>query len=212
VLNVERPISIIIVDDHPIVRSSLRAYLSSLPEFEVVGEAESGEAAILLIRQYLPDVVLMDLILPGRSSIDTTRLVKQVSPNTNVIVLTSSHKSELIYKALRAGASSYISKDQKMEYLTRTIHKVMKGQITVPPRVAYLILENMPSLVNDDGDMLCELTDREIEVLNLIADGYSSNKIADELSINQKIVDGHIRNILSKLQFIGETNFDNVLG
>lgn len=117
------PITILIVDDHEVVRKGVRGYLDSLPEFEVVGEAYSGEEAVDLVKLHIPDVVLMDLILPGMDGVETTREVKNISPRTQVVVLTSYHDDTLIFPALKAGAISYILKDMKMKKLAETVRK-----------------------------------------------------------------------------------------
>src|SRR3972149_2531177 len=108
------PISILIVDDHEVVRNGLRGYIETLPEFQVVGEAVSGEEALVLVSEHIPDIVLLDLILPGMDGVETTRHVKQISPRTQVVVLTSYHEDAHILPALKAGAISYILKDMKM--------------------------------------------------------------------------------------------------
>lgn len=199
------PITILIVDDHEVVCKGVHAYLDTLNEFDVIGEAYSGEEAIELVNQHIPDVVLMDLILPGMDGVETTRQVKQISPRTQVVVLTSYHEDTLIFPALKAGAISYILKDLKMEKLADAIRKAHHGEVTLHPRVASRVLQNIRT-ENQAGDEINpELTGRELEVLKLIANGYPNSQIAEELVISENTVKGHVSNILSKLHLTDRT-------
>ena len=199
------PITILIVDDHEVVRKGVRGYLDSLPEFEVVGEAYSGEEAIDLVKMHIPDVVLMDLILPGIDGVETTRIVKNISPRTQVVVLTSFHDDTLIFPALKAGAISYILKDMKMNKLADAVQKAHKGEVILHPKVAARVLQNIRSENQVDDDMYTALTERELEVLMLIANGYPNSQIAEELVISENTVKGHVSNILSKLHLADRT-------
>lgn len=199
------PITILIVDDHEVVRKGVRGYLDSLPEFEVVGEAYSGEEAIDLVKLHIPDVVLMDLILPGIDGVETTRIVKNISPRTQVVVLTSFHDDTLIFPALKAGAISYILKDMKMNKLADAVQKAHKGEVILHPKVAARVLQNIRSENQVDDDMYTALTERELEVLMLIANGYPNSQIAEELVISENTVKGHVSNILSKLHLADRT-------
>jgi two-component system, NarL family, response regulator LiaR len=199
------PISILIVDDHEVVRNGIRAYLDTLPDFLVVGEAATGEEAIKLVGDFIPDVVLMDLIMPGMDGIETTREVKKVSPRTQVVVLTSYHEDEHIFPALKAGAISYILKDMKMEKLAETIQRAVCGEVTLHPFVASRVLRNLRG-ENMDGEALyADLTERELDVLKVIASGLSNSQIAEQLVISENTVKGHVSNILSKLHLADRT-------
>lgn len=199
------PMSILIVDDHEVVRKGLRSYLETLPEFQVVGEAVSGEAAVSLVGELIPDIVLLDLIMPGMDGVEATRRIKQVSPRTHVVVLTSYHEDIHIFPALKAGAIAYILKDMKMDKLAEVLHRAMQGEVTLHPRVATRVLQNIRG-ENDDGQqVLAELTDRELDVLKLIANGFSNNQIAERLFISENTVKGHVSNILSKLHLADRT-------
>jgi two-component system, NarL family, response regulator LiaR len=199
------PISIIIVDDHEVVRNGIRSFIETLPDFQVVGEAASGEEAIKLVGEQIPDVVLMDLIMPGMDGIETTREVKKVSPRTQVVVLTSYHEDEHIFPALKAGAISYLLKDMKMEKLAETIQRAVRGEVTLHPFIAARVLRNLRG-ENTDGEALyAELTERELDVLKLIANGLSNSQIAAELVISENTVKGHVSNILSKLHLADRT-------
>ncbi len=199
------PISILIVDDHEVVRNGIRSFLETLPDFLVVGEAASGEEAIKLVSDFIPDVVLMDLIMPGMDGIETTRQVKKVSPRTQVVVLTSYHEDEHIFPALKAGAISYILKDMKMDKLAETIQRAVRGEVTLHPFVASRVLRNLRG-ENMDGEALyADLTERELDVLKLIANGLSNSQIAEQLVISENTVKGHVSNILSKLHLADRT-------
>ncbi len=198
------PITILIVDDHEVVRKGIRGYLETLAEFQVVGEAACGEEAVRLVQDLIPDVVLMDLIMPGMDGIDTTREVKKVSPRTQVVVLTSYHEDEHIFPALKAGAISYVLKDMKMEKLAETIQRAVNGEVTLHPLVAARVLRNLRG-ESEDESFYAELTERELDVLKLIANGLSNGQIADQLVISENTVKGHVGNILSKLHLADRT-------
>ncbi len=201
----DNPISIIIVDDHEVVRNGIRAYLETQPFFSVVGEAASGKEAIDLVSELIPDVVLMDLIMPGMDGIETTRRIKKISPRTQVVVLTSYHEDIHIFPALKAGATSYILKDMKMEKLVEALNRAVQGEVTLHPRVASRVLQNIRGEYADEPQLFTELTERELDVLKLIANGLTNNQIAESLTISENTVKGHVSNILSKLHLMDRT-------
>lgn len=198
------PITVLIVDDHEVVRKGVCGYLDTLPDYEVVGEADSGERAIELAKQLVPDVILMDLMLPGIDGVETTRIVKNFSPRTQIVVLTSYHDDSLIFPALKAGAISYILKDMKMDKLAEAITKAHHGEVILHPKVASRVLQNIRK-DDDDSIIYTELTERELDVLKLIANGSSNSQIAEELVISENTVKGHVSNILSKLHLADRT-------
>jgi NarL family two-component system response regulator LiaR len=198
------PISILIVDDHEVVRNGIRAYLETLPKFNVVGEAASGEEAIKMAGELIPDVVLMDLVMPGMDGIETTREVKKISPRTQIVVLTSYHEDEQIFPALKAGAISYVLKDMKMDKLAEAIQSAIHGEVTLHPLVATRVLRNLRGESQDES-FYAELTNRELEVLKFIANGLSNSQIAEQLVISANTVKGHVSNILSKLHLADRT-------
>jgi DNA-binding NarL/FixJ family response regulator len=199
-----KQIDILIVDDHEVVRHGLREFLQASPDFEVVGDAKNGEVAVELTAQHIPDVVLMDLVMPGMDGVETTRQVKNISPRSQVVVLTSYHEDEHIFPALKAGAISYVLKDIAMEDLADAIRQAAAGEAVIHPRVAARVVKEMRGRAKDLNPFT-ELTDREIEVLRLIADGLTNHKIADQLFISENTVKGHVSNILSKLQLADRT-------
>lgn len=198
-------ISILIVDDHEVVRNGLRAYIDTLPEFHVIGEAVSGEEALQMVSEYIPDIVLLDLILPGMDGVETTRHVKQISPRTQVVVLTSYYEDAHIFPALKAGAISYILKDMKMDKLAEVLRRAIQGEVTLHPRVAARVLQNIRTEDGEEQPLFTELTDRELDVLKLIANGLTNSQIAEKLVISENTVKGHVSNILSKLHLADRT-------
>lgn len=199
------PITIILVDDHEVVRNGVRAYLETVKEFQVVGEAGSGDEAIRVVSETIPDVVLMDLIMPGLDGVETIRRIKQISPRTQVVVLTSFHEDVHIFPALKAGAISYILKDMKMDKLVDALNRAVQGEVTLHPRVAARVLQNIRGDSAETEALFTELTDRELDVLKLIASGLSNSQIAEKLVISENTVKGHVSNILSKLHMADRT-------
>jgi NarL family two-component system response regulator LiaR len=197
--------SILIADDHEVVRNGIRSYLETITDFHVVGEASSGEEALSMVAELIPDIVLLDLIMPGMDGIETTRRVKQTSPRTQVVVLTSYHEDVHIFPALKAGAISYILKDMKMEKLVDVLHRAVQGEVTLHPRVAARVLQNIRGENGEEQPLFTELTDRETDVLKLIAGGLTNSQIAEKLVISENTVKGHVSNILSKLHLADRT-------
>ncbi len=199
------PITVLLVDDHALVRQGVRAFLEAQADFTVVGEAESGTSAVKLAQEHIPDVVLMDLVMPEMDGVEATRLVKDTSPRTQVVILTSYHEDEHIFPALQAGAISYILKDVKMEELAEAVKRAAQGEVTLHPRVAARIIQELHGVRQEEVNPFTELTGREMEVLKLIADGQSNSDIASQLVISEHTVKGHVSNILSKLHLADRT-------
>ena len=198
------PITVLIVDDHEVVRRGIRAFLDTVSDINVVGEADSGEQAVSMAETYSPQVVLMDLILQGMDGLEATRRIKALNPCTQVIVLTSYDQDEFIFPALQAGATSYTLKDMKMDSLADAIRKVAHGEVTLHPRVAMRLVKNIRGEINGEAQ-LNNMTDRELEVLKMLAKGYSNSQIAETLVISEYTVKGHVSNILSKLHLTDRT-------
>ena len=198
-------ISVMVVDDHGLVRQGAVDYLQTYEDISVIAQAENGEEAIRLAGEHVPDVVLMDLIMPGMDGVETTRKLRQVSPHSQVIVLTSYHEDKHIFPALKAGAISYLLKDVKAGELVQAIQRAACGEATLHPRVAARIIQEYRGAEKDEINPYNELTEREMDVLKLIANGYTNQKIADELVITIGTVKGHVSNILSKLHLVDRT-------
>ena len=198
-------ISLLITDDHALVRQGIRAFLELQPDLTVIGEADSGEAAVRMAAELAPDVVLMDLVMPGIGGVEATRQVKQVSPHSQIIVLTSYHEDEYIFPALRAGALSYVLKDIGPDELADTVRKAARGESMLHPRVASRVVQELRGARRDTPNLFTDLSDRELEVLRLIADGLSNAEIASKLVISEKTVKGHVSNILGKLHMMDRT-------
>ena len=195
-----------IVDDHQMVRQGVRHFLETQPGLQVVGEAASGEQAVRLAGHLVPDVVLMDLVLPGGiDGVEASRRVKQVSPRTQVVVLTSYHEDEHIFPAIRAGALSYVLKDVGPQELADVVRKAARGEAVLHPHVAARLVQELQGARSKTPNSFTELSDRELEVLRLIAEGLSNAEIAEKLVLSTKTVKGHVSNILSKLQLQDRT-------
>lgn len=200
------PIQVLLVDDHKIVRQGVRAYLHTLADIRVVAEADSGAGAVTAVEEYSPDVVLMDLEMPGDvDGIAATRQIRKLRPETQVIVVTSHHQDEYIFPAVRAGAISYLLKDVEPDELAAAIRKAYQGEAVLDSRVASRIVQELQGLRKDDVNPFTELSEREFDVLRLIAAGKSNAEIAESLVIGESTVKTHIGNILRKLHLDDRT-------
>lgn len=199
------PITILIVDDHAIVRHGVRTYFEMEPDLQVLQEADSGEAAVRLAAELIPDVVLMDLVLPGLSGVEAIRQIKQASPETQIIALTSYHEDAFIFPALRAGALSYVLKDVHPEALVEVVRQAARGESVLHPQVAARVIQEMRSTTAGPPTLMTQLSERELDVLRLIAQGLSNADIAQACTISEKTVKKHVSNILSKLHLLDRT-------
>jgi DNA-binding NarL/FixJ family response regulator len=194
-------IRVLIADDHPVFRDGLRALLESLPEAEVVGEAARGEEAVRLAISLQPDVILMDLQMPGTNGIEATRAILHTAPHIGVLVVTMFEDDDSVFAAMRAGARGYLLKGADQQEIVRAIRSVASGEAIFGPAIAQRLI----SFFANPGppvpaQLFPELTDREREVLTGIALGQSNSEIADRLVLSQKTVRNHVSNIFSKLQ------------
>ena len=196
------PIRVLIVDDHTPFRQGLRALLNSLTEMEVAGEAENGEEAIRKAAKLQPDVILMDIQMPGMNGIEATRLIYQSSPHIGVIVLTMFEDDDSVFSAMRAGARGYLLKGADQTEILRAIHSVRNGEALFGPGIARRLINFFAQFDSKTPHPFPELTEREREVLDLLAHGMCNTEIATRLVISQKTVRNHVSNIFSKLQVV----------
>ncbi|HST04430.1 MAG TPA: response regulator transcription factor [Chloroflexia bacterium] len=196
-------ITVVIVDDHTIVRQGLRTYLELQPDILVVGEAANGNEAMAIVRDNLPDIVLMDLVMPVMDGVDATRAITGISPSTRVIVLTSFSEDEKVFASIKAGAQGYLMKDVLPSDLVAAIRTVNRGEAQLDPEIARKVMQEFanPQPATPKHD----LTDRELEVLRLIAQGKSNKDISEDLVLSEKTVKTHVSNILQKLHLSDRT-------
>jgi DNA-binding NarL/FixJ family response regulator len=198
------PIRVLVVDDHALFRRGLEMVLAQESDIEVVGEAGDGAEAVDKAADLLPDVVLMDVRMPRRSGIEACTAIKDVAPSTRIIMLTISDEEGDLYEAIKAGATGYLLKEISIDEVATAIRAVAGGQSLISPAMASKLLTEFASLVKRDGDRqqvpAPRLTERELEVLRLVARGLNNRDIAKQLYISENTVKNHIRNILEKLQ------------
>lgn len=194
------PIRILIADDHAVVRQGLRMFLSLDKDLEVVGEAVDGKQALQMAHQLRPDVVLMDLLMPVMGGVEATTAIRKQLPDTEVIALTSVLEDSSVIGAVRAGAIGYLLKDTESDDLIHAIKAAAAGQVQLSPKAAARLMREVRAPENPEA-----LTERETDVLRLLAQGQSNKEIAYTLSIGEKTVKTHVSNILSKLNVTSRT-------
>ena len=197
-------IRVLIVDDHAIVRKGIRALLSEADGFEVVGEASNGQEAVQRADESSPDVILMDLLMPGMDGIEATQQITSRQPKTRILVLSSFAADNKVFPAIKAGAAGYLLKDSSPDELVRAIRQVHRGEPSLHPTIARKLLQEIARPV----ELLPApeaLTAREMEVLRLIAQGLSNQEIADRISVSEPTVRAHVSRILGKLHLASRT-------
>jgi DNA-binding NarL/FixJ family response regulator len=200
-------IQVLIADDHVFYREGVRAMLSRSPEISVAGEASTGEEAINLTGELKPDVILMDLKMPGMNGIDATRVIHVKYPEIGVLVITMFDDDDSVFAAMRAGALGYLLKDADRDELTRAIVAVKRGEAIFSPAIARRMIQyfnavpgRQSTVKKGQTNEFAELTERELEILDLIAQGHNNNLIAGELNLSIKTVQNYVSSILTKLQ------------
>lgn len=196
------PIRVLIADDHPVVRQGLRGFLETYADITVIAEADNGAQAVALALEHVPDVILMDLLMPEMDGVEAIEQVLASSPATRILVLTSYTEDEYLLPAMRAGAVGYHLKDADPEDLVSAIRATARGQTTLHPSVAARLVRGVDHPIEDS---LADLSERELDVLRLIARGMSNKEIAKELVISEGTVKSHVSNILSKLHLAHRT-------
>jgi DNA-binding NarL/FixJ family response regulator len=197
-------LKVIIVDDHALFRRGLEMVLENESDIEVVGEATDGQQAVDRTSELMPDVVLMDVRMPRRSGIEATQRIKELMPHVKIVVLTNSDEEADLYEAIKAGASGYLLKEISSEEVADAIRSVVQGHSRISPAMASKLLTEFQAMSKrtDDRQPLAppKLTERELQILRLVAKGLGNRDIAQQLFISENTVKNHIRNILEKLQ------------
>jgi DNA-binding NarL/FixJ family response regulator len=205
-LDAQQSIRVVIADDHALVREGTRQILEDQPGLEVVGEAQDGEEAVALVSRLDPDVVLMDIAMPKLNGIEATRLIKQASPATSVLVLTAYDDDQYIYALLDAGAAGYLLKNVRGEELAQAVRAVAEGESVLHPTIASKVFKHYISPGQATAEEGIEpLTERESEVLAMAARGLSNKMIARELKLSDRTVQVHLSNIFGKLGVASRT-------
>jgi NarL family two-component system response regulator LiaR len=201
-VSVKDRIRVVLVDDHRIVRRGLRSLLEAFSDLVVVGESASGEDVLEQVEGWLPDVVIMDLLMPGgMDGIETTRRLRSITPHTQIVVLTAHTDDARLAAALRAGAIGYVRKDAEPEILLAAVRAAARGQSMLDPAVAGTVLQDLVG----SAEIRHDLTERELEVLRLLAHGRTNRQIAEELVLGEETVKTHVGNILAKLHLAHRT-------
>ena len=199
-------VRVLIADDHTLFRDGLRALLASIPDIEVVGEASSGKEVLSLAIEYQPDVILMDIQMPDLNGIEATRQILRTSPHVGIVVLTMFQDDDTVFEVMRAGARGYVLKGADQAVLLRAVRAVANGESLFSPEIATRLMQFFANLrPASKPELFPELTEREREILTLIADGQTNAEIAGKLVISMKTVRNHVSNIFSKLQVADRT-------
>jgi len=199
---VDRAIRVLIADDHAVVRFGLRALISSEPSMEVVGEAADGDSAVALVQALLPDVLLLDLLMPGKDGIEVIQELNETVPRVRILVLTSFDDDEHVFPSLRAGVAGYILKESQPAELLQGIRDVVDGKPALHAAIARRVLAGLQPPPEPET---AELTEREADVLMLVAQGQSNKAIASRLNLSERTVRSHVSRILAKLNLTSRT-------
>ena len=196
---------ILIADDHPVVLEGLRGIMDTEPDIDLVGEAIDGAEAVEMARSLQPDVILLDLVMPGKDGLSAIREIKQDNPEAHILVLTSFAEDDKVFSAVKAGALGYILKDTGPEELVNSLWAVHRGEPSLHPSIALKLMRELNNPPTDLPPTAEPLTQREVEVVRLIAQGMSNREIGEELTVVERTVSKHISAILDKLHLANRT-------
>ena len=199
-----KKIRTLVVDDQTVVREGLAAILANYSDIEVIGQAADGIQAMVIIKKEKPDVVLLDMVMPNQDGLTTIPKIREVAPNTRILVVTAFAENDLVYQAIKAGALGYILKDATRDQLLQAIRDVDQGRASLQPSIAVKLIQeiNHPTELIYTAD---PLTRRELETIRLIARGLSNQEIADKLVVNERTIAKYVSSILDKLQLANRT-------
>lgn len=200
----ENEIRILICDDHAVVREGLRALITTEPDMTIVGEAADGENAIAAFRELRPDVTLLDMVMPRMDGVEALKAILSEFPGARILILTSFSEDEMVFPAIKSGALGYLLKDSSPEELIRAIRAVNRGEASLHPSIARRLIQELsqPTTLPPTQE---PLTEREMDVLRLVAKGYSNEEIGDTLVVSERTARGHVSSILSKLHLANRT-------
>jgi DNA-binding NarL/FixJ family response regulator len=201
-------IKVLVVDDHTIVRNGICALLRLAGDIEVVGEAAEGREALEMARKLMPDVILIDIAMPNMNGLEATRRIRKELPRVKILILTQYDDKEHVFSAIESGASGFISKTAASSELVSGIRSIHRGDSFLSPSAAKFLVEDyqLEASIRKEQDPYKQLTDREREILKLLAEGYTTREIADMLVISTKTVEGHKTNLMSKLDIHNRTD------
>ncbi|HTX19849.1 MAG TPA: response regulator transcription factor [Bacteroidota bacterium] len=197
-----KKIHLLIVDDHPLARFGIRNQLKDVEDFSVVGEAEDGPTALKMVKEFHPDVIILDLFIPAISGFEVTKTVRAEHPGTHVLILTAYEQEEYVHQALEFGAEGYLLKSAEKQDLIDAVRNIMKGEKTFSPRIKELIVRgflNRREQPKTSAPPASLLTARELEILELVSQGYTNQQIAQKLFISSRTIDTHRTNIMHKI-------------
>lgn len=200
-------IRVLLADDHDLFRQGVRRLLEGSPDIEVVGEGRSGEECVRLVEELVPDIVLLDIAMPGLTGIDAARLIRTASPRTGIVMLTVHADEEFLFEAIKAGAMGYLLKDASPEELMRAIRLIHAGEGLLAPSMAAKVIREFARTreARDLAGVLNPLTQREVQILQHVAEGLANKEIARKLSISERTVKNHLSNIMEKLHVNSRT-------
>jgi DNA-binding NarL/FixJ family response regulator len=199
-MSVSEPVRVVLIDDHDLLRQGIKTMLESQGDVEVVGEASDGSQALQTVERSVPDVVVIDVIMPTKDGIEATREIKHAFPNIGVLVLSGHDEQQFVFDALKAGASGYLLKTAELDEVVKTVKEVAQGQGKLDPTLATRMLSEFQTYQKADvSEVFQPLTPREKEILRLMSQGLPNKTIASRLSISERTVTTHVANIYSKL-------------